>query len=295
MPISAVCPCGASFTLKDEFAGRVVQCTQCGQAIRVAGAGGGPPPLLPGGGVFDRDQFLLRQKHLSISEKYYVWDEHGNVIIFVERPAHLLRNLGAIFAGIFTGVVAGVLVGWLASLALKEEWQVGLLGVVVGIAALLFVAIALLAKRHVNFFRDDTRRELLLQVFQDKKVAIIHATYTIADPAGTVLATFDKNYLYNLFRKRWTCHGPDGRVICVAKEDSIILSLLRRLIGPFFGLLRTNFIILAPDEERVLGEFNRKFAILDRYALTMSGDPGRTLDRRIALALGVMLDTGERR
>ena len=84
-------------------------------------------------------------------------------------------------------------------------------------------------------------------------------------------------------------------MLCVAKEDSFILSLLRRLIGPFFGLLRTNFVILAPDEGQVLGEFNRKFTILDRYSLNMSGDANRTLDRRIALALGVMLDTGERR
>ena len=294
MPVTAICSCGTSFTLKDEFAGRVVQCTKCGQSIRVAGGAGGAPPLRRDG-VFDRDQFLLRQKHLSISEKYYVWDERGNVILFVERPAHFLRNVGAIVAGIVAGVAAGGLIGWLASLILKEEWQIGVLGVVAGLAVMLAVAIMLSAKRHVNFFQDDTKRKLLLQVFQDKKVAIIHATYTIADPDGGVLATFDKNYLYNLFRKRWTCRGPEGRVICVAKEDSIILSLLRRLIGPFFGLLRTNFIIVAPDEDRVLGEFNRKFTILDRYSLSMTGDPARTLDRRIALALGVMLDTGERR
>jgi len=29
--------------------------------------------------------------------------------------------------------------------------------------------------------------------------------------------------------------------------------------------------------------------------LDLTGDPGRTLDRRVALAMGVMLDTGERR
>jgi hypothetical protein len=45
----------------------------------------------------------------------------------------------------------------------------------------------------------------------------------------------------------------------------------------------------------VIGEFNRKFTILDRYVLDLTADPGRNLDRRIALALGVMLDTGERR
>jgi uncharacterized protein YxjI len=168
-------------------------------------------------------------------------------------------------------------------------------GVIAAIIALLVVAIALTAKRHVNFYSDDTKRDLVLQVFQDKKVAIIHATYTIADAAGTVLARLDKNYLYNLIRKRWYCTDPDGALICLAKEDSVILSLLRRFIGPLFGILRTNFIFVAPDGETVLGEFNRKFTILDRYALDLTSDPARTLDRRVALALGVMLDTGERR
>jgi hypothetical protein len=45
----------------------------------------------------------------------------------------------------------------------------------------------------------------------------------------------------------------------------------------------------------VFGEFNRKFTLLDRYVLDLSLDPDRTFDRRFALALGVMLDTGERR
>jgi hypothetical protein len=80
----------------------------------------------------------------------------------------------------------------------------------------------------------------------------------------------------------------------VAREDSIILSLLRRLLGPLFGLLRTNYIILDADE-RLVGEFNRKLTLLDRYVLDLSHDRVRSLDRRIAVGLGVMLDTGERR
>ena len=87
----------------------------------------------------------------------------------------------------------------------------------------------------------------------------------------------------------------NGQTLFVAKEDSVILSLLRRLIGPLFGLLRTNFIILRGESDDVVGEFNRKLTILDRYVLDMRADTGKSLDRRVALALGVMLDTGERR
>ena len=73
-----------------------------------------------------------------------------------------------------------------------------------------------------------------------------------------------------------------------------MLSLLRRVLGTFFGLLRTNFLFLRPDGE-VLGEFNRKFTLLDRYVLDLTADTERTFERRLALATGIMLDTGERR
>ena len=87
-------------------------------------------------------------------------------------------------------------------------------------------------------------------------------------------------------------------MLVVAKEDSIILSLLRRTIGGIEiigAFLRTNFIILEGSTENVIGEFNRKFTLLDRYVLDLSADHNRYLDRRVALALGIMLDTGERR
>jgi hypothetical protein len=45
----------------------------------------------------------------------------------------------------------------------------------------------------------------------------------------------------------------------------------------------------------VVGEFRRKLTILDRYVLDLTADRARAFDRRVAVALGVMLDTGERR
>jgi uncharacterized protein YxjI len=297
MSIQATCACGATYQLKDEYAGRLVACPKCGQSCRA-----GVPPGIPAGAtggdpVFARDQFLLRQKHLSVSEKYYVGDEQGQSILFVERPAHLLRNLAAIMGGILAGLVLGTILSVLSQILPTEEARnLGLVAAwVAGLAALAAVAVALSRKRDVHFYRDDTRRELVLQVFQDQKIALIHATYTIADAGGQVLGRLDKNHLYNLFRKRWNCTDATGKLVCVAREDSAILSLLRRLLGPFFGLLRTNFILFAPDEIQVLGEFNRKFTILDRYALKLTDGPGGALNRRLAVALGVMLDTGERR
>ena len=297
MSVRVICQCGTSYELKDEFAGKLVKCPQCGRENRVPSATH-VPMQVQADPVFDRDLFLLRQQLLKISEKYDVGDEKGNNIIYVERPAHFLRNLGAILAGLVAAVVVFAAFGAVADQTPVASAARGILvglGAVLSIVALLAVGIPLSAKRHVTFYRDGSKRDRLIEVLQDKKFQPINATYTVRDFRGKPLARFAKNILWNLVRKRWYVYAPDGRLLYLAKEDSVILSLLRRFLGPLFGVLRTNFIFVRPDSEDVIGEFKRKFTILDRYVLDLSGDPQRLMDRRIALALGVMLDTGERR
>lgn len=251
--------------------------------------------------AFDRDKFLLLQKRISLHAKYYVWDEDNRVILFVERPVHWMRSIlaaiGTIFTAIVLIIVCSVAVG-IASEVISQDLLIpaSVVASVVVVLVPILVAIWLSPKRHVNFYRDDTRIEPLLHVVQENKNPIT-ARFTVTDAAGTPLARLRKNYLYNFIRRRWTCHSPDGQPICLVLEDSMILSLMRRVFGSMIGLLRTNFIILAGDgsDRRELGQFNRKFTLFDRYVLDMSEDHERALDRRLAVAIGVMLDTGERR
>jgi hypothetical protein len=170
-------------------------------------------------------------------------------------------------------------------------------GFLFGVVAAVVVGICLTVKRHVTFYDNDRMENRLLEILQDYKWTPINSFYTLRNPDGEVMARFHKNSLYNLIRKRWYCFRPDGSLLCTAKEDSILLSLLRRFIGNLavWLFMRTNFIILEGNSEQIIGEFNRKFTILDRYVLDMSADVNEYLDRRIALALGVLLDTGERR
>lgn len=295
--IEVSCACGADYQLKDELRGKKVKCPTCGEVNVAGGAKGGGAFSADLDRAFQRDKFLLRQKHLAIGEKYYVWDEAGETLLFVERPAHLLQSLVALFGALVALVVVGGLLGALTSVLPKEVQPIGAIVTFFGaMAALIVVAIALSAKRHVTFYSDEAKSRALLKVLQDKKAQLIVATYTVLDEAGTPLARLQKNYLYNVFRKRWYVLAPDSdRVIAMAFEDSLILSMLRRLLGPLFGLLRTNFIITKGETEKVIGEFNRKFTLLDRYVLDVSADHEKHLDRRVAVALGLMLDTGEKR
>jgi uncharacterized protein YxjI len=314
MPTTLTCTgCRRTFELKDEMAGHKVRCPRC-ESVQVVpqleadeslftldtedGDAGGLHPS------FDRDRFLFRQKLMTISEKYVVWDDEERPVLYIVRPAHGWRQMLALLGAIAVFIVTFGL-ALVAGLGLSERIEPKWIGALVfavllvaSIASTLVVLIALTPKRHIYFFADESRENLLLMVLQDQKFLLVNATYTVMDPQGNCLGRVTKNYLYDFFRKRWDVQDAEGRLVLIAREDSLLLSFLRRFLGPSLGLLRTNFILIAPEADGVevtRGEFNRKFTILDRYVLDLTPDRPRMIDRRLAVALGVLLDTGEHR
>jgi uncharacterized protein YxjI len=246
--------------------------------------------------IFGRDVFLLRQQALRINERYTVTDESGAPILFVERPAHFFRNLLAALGAILAaGTWAVALTSAADALGRGPITNViGFIGILGFFPILIVAGMKLSKKRHVSFYTGEDKQVCVLEVLQDQKLHFINATYTVLGGDGTVLGQFRKNYLFNLIRRKWEVLDTYGKVMWVAREDSIILSLVRRVV-PYMSLIRTNFIFQRAGDDRVVGEFRRKMTILDRYALDLKADRTRAFDRRVAVALGVMLDTGERR
>ena len=234
--------------------------------------------------AFDRDVFLLNQRVLTVASRYEVCAPDGTAVLHVERPTYVVRALLAYGLAVAAAAV---------TLAAVEE--VPLLSVVLAAVVFMVVSMSARPRRHVTVYRDHSRAVTLLRILQNERVAVLTRSYTVVSPDGTVLARLRKHELHNLVRKRWYVESPGGEVLAVAMEDSIVLSLLRRVLGTLFGVLRTNFVIHRGQGGDVLGEFNRKFTLRDRYVLDMTADPGRTLDRRVAVSLAVVLDSGERR
>jgi uncharacterized protein YxjI/uncharacterized C2H2 Zn-finger protein len=277
MAVPVNCPtCDAFYNLKNQYAGSLLQCPACSGVFRAPGR---QAPA-----VFDRDIFQLREKHFAINTKYHIRDEDGSPLLYVERPA---RFWARVMSVILIFIVISMVGGMFKTIAPGLDW---------GLVALI-VAYFVGPRRHVAFYPDENKTAAILTVTQDYIVQIPTTRFTLRDLHGNVLATFKKNRFTDFLRKRWWVYGPDGALLLVAQEDSIILSLLRRLTGYIVDIafFRTNFVFYAPDRETVLGEFNRKMTIFDRYTLDMSEDADRTVDRRVALALGVLLDTGEGR
>jgi hypothetical protein len=221
MSIAVSCACGSAYELKDEFGGKRVKCAKCGNALDVPAAA--PVAAIPVPGdepAFARDKFLLRQKRIAINEKYYVWDERQQNILFIERPARVGKNLLAILGGL---VAAGVVFAAFAFVAMSrhsDEAQVILfiVGGVVAFVALLLVAVALSPLRHTTVYRDDTRREPLLDIKQVNRWQLPNAHYVVSDGRGNVLAHFTKNILWNAVRRRWYVYRPDRTLLSMAKR-----------------------------------------------------------------------------
>jgi len=292
--ITLACPCGEVYELKPECAGRLLECPMCARHLR---AGRRPDtPRLPQPDTdpaFDRDVFLLRERVLTITSKYEVWAEDGTPVLYVERPTYPVRTVLAYLVG---AMAASVVLGWVPGAGGNQavDALASLVGYGLALATLVLVSMSVRPRRHVTIYRDDSRAEVVMRVLQDQRIAFLVRTYTVTSRDGALLARLSKNYAHNVIRKRWRIEDPPGHLAALAIEDSVVLSLMRRVLGTFFGLLRTNFVFQTVDGTE-LGEFNRKFTLFDRYVLDLTTDAERTLDRRVALAAGIMLDTGERR
>jgi len=266
-----------------------------------AGRGGPPPGYDPYAGYgayppapsdpFAFDMLLINQRAFSLADRYDVLDGDGWPRFEVHR---LLRAGGMAAAGIvrFLLVIFGFYYGFRLVLhqhllaAVIVFWAMGPVGNLV----FLFLA----PFRHIYLYVAGWGEEQpILSISQDNKISLWRR-FTLFDDMGTPVAQFEKAIWTNLYRRSWRVLTPDGQLICRLREDSWVRSLARRVLGTFFGLLKTDFYFYDPEGYRV-GTYRRRWTILDRYVLDVTEDPWRRLDRRVVLAAGILLDTGERR
>ena len=114
----------------------------------------------------------------------------------------------------------------------------------------------------------------------------------------SIFRRFEHVFGKSLLRSTWRVRDAQEQEVAIARERSQVAAIARRVIDfvPDFGGLIPipyNFDILVDD--RVVGAMNRKFQLRDRYVLDLSGDHERKLDRRVAVALAVGLDTLQNR
>src|SRR6185436_15223457 len=124
--------------------------------------------------AFARDVYLLNQRAFTISSKYEVWSNDGKPLLYVERPTYVIRS---VLAYLLAFVVAGVVISWAGQIVSGGPGAVrgvaALLVLGLGVVAFFVVSMSARPLRHVTIYRDDSRRELLLRVEQEQRVAVL--------------------------------------------------------------------------------------------------------------------------
>jgi uncharacterized protein YxjI len=149
-------------------------------------------------------------------------------------------------------------------------------------------------KEDIRFYADDSKSVELLRIKARQRFDP-RATYDITTPDGQKIGEIQKVFGESLIRSTFQVHSASGTVR--ARERSLPVALFRRLVGfvPYVGgfaeWLPIPYHFTFSRDGRELGVHRRRIgSFRDVYDIDMSGDPERTLDRRLVLAAAVGMD-----
>jgi hypothetical protein len=146
-------------------------------------------------------------------------------------------------------------------------------------------------KEDLRAFADDTEREEVFRI-KARSMMDIAGRYDVAGPDDSRLGTLQKVFGKSLLRSTWRVLAADEAELFVATERSMGVAIGRRVaeLLPYGEVLPIpyHFTFLADGQE--VGGLTRVLGLRDQYRLELTGNPERTIDRRLAVALGIALD-----
>jgi uncharacterized protein YxjI len=152
-------------------------------------------------------------------------------------------------------------------------------------------------KEDIRFFADEQETQEVFRIKARSVFDIGGARYDVTAADGTPIGVLEHSFRKSIFRSTWKVSDADGGEVVTAQERSLPMAIARRVVDfvPYgeWVPIPYNFDLLMDGS--VIGQMNRKFQLRDRYVLDLSGDHERKLDRRLAIALAIGLDTLQNR
>ena len=149
-------------------------------------------------------------------------------------------------------------------------------------------------KEDIRFFADDSKSVELLRIKARQRFDP-RATYDITGPDGQKIGEIQKVFGASLLRSTFAIRDGSGEIR--AQEKSLGVALFRRLVGfiPYVDIfanwLPIPYHFTFERDGKLLGEDRRRIGkFRDVYDIDLSGDPERTVDRRMILAAAVGMD-----
>jgi hypothetical protein len=146
-------------------------------------------------------------------------------------------------------------------------------------------------KEDIRFFADESEAHELWRI-KARSVMEFGGRYDVVTPDGERIGVLGKVFGKSLFRSTWRILDANEQEVAVAQERSMLWAIVRRVIDavPYGEFVPILFHFRIDRGEQHLGELTRAIGVRDRYTLDLSGDAEGTIDRRLAIALGIALD-----
>ena len=146
-------------------------------------------------------------------------------------------------------------------------------------------------KEDLRAFADESETEEVFRIKQ-RSVMDVSGRSDVTAPDGTRIGTLAKAFGASLLRSTWRVFGPDDAELFTAQEKSASVALGRRAaqLVPYVDMLPIPYHFTFTRDGAEIGVLRRIYGVRDQYELSLAGDPDRTVDRRLAIALAIALD-----
>ena len=238
--------------------------------------------------LFNGDKFIFQRKWPFILQKFDVIDEFNVPLFYVEQAVNGPQN----FFAVIIGIVAGFIIWFTFLLSTASISDGNLLtfldrsGIVGGLTGCIIIAVAFSQKKSFTVYLDCMKKEKILCISKEKKFSFPKDNYIVEDVDGQLLIIVQKNLLYFL-HSYWKCYQPDGAILCIIRGEDWFEILQRKL---FISSLHPKWVILDKQQKFIWGDFYKRFYIFGHSSLDMSLDTLQIIDRRIALAIGILIE-----
>jgi len=139
-------------------------------------------------------------------------------------------------------------------------------------------------KEDIRVFTDETKRQELLAI-RARQVIDFSAAYDVVDStAGSKVGGARRKGWSSIVRDTWEVFDADDRPLAHLHEDSMALALVRRFLS---NLIPQHYDLVAAGGQAVASMKQRFNPFV--YKLDVAIAPGCPVDRRLVLAVAILL------
>ncbi len=140
-------------------------------------------------------------------------------------------------------------------------------------------------REDIRVYSDEAKTNQVMAI-RTQQIIDISPTFDVVEtPSNEKAGSLKRKGLKSILKDEWEIYDAGGMLIGKVEEDSTLMAILRRFLT---NLIPQKYHFIVGGQ--VVGSFQQHFnPFTYRATMDLSADTGRRLDRRIALAVGILL------